>query len=174
MQRISYSDMVSKLAKSGKTIKEEMNLGNLTLLEYTMAVAVDFGEYADRVKKQIIYQKDKGIEVPEDCLPEEVLENLTAEQCHLMHMAMGKFGEAAEVLSLVYNHVFSGEPLALNEVCEELGDEEFYAEGFRQGLGIDRVKVLIQNYDKLYGGTNARYKEGYSDQAAQVRADKAE
>lgn len=102
----------------------------------------------------------------------EINASLSNEQCHLLHMAVGISGEAGELLDAIKKAVIYQKPLDLNNVIEELGDLEFYMEGLRQGLGINRRFTLVHNEHKLQSGKNARYKEGYSDKAAQERADK--
>jgi NTP pyrophosphatase (non-canonical NTP hydrolase) len=100
---------------------------------------------------------------------EDIRTSLTAEGCHLLHMAVGVSGEAGELLDAVKKHVIYCKPIDRANVIEELGDLEFYMEGLRQGLGITREETLIQNIAKL----SVRY-EGlrYTDKAAQARADK--
>ena len=55
---------------------------------------------------------------------EDILASLTPEKCHLLHMAMGVSGEVAELEAST----------SILNTLEELGDIEFYVEGFKQGL----------------------------------------
>jgi NTP pyrophosphatase (non-canonical NTP hydrolase) len=98
-----------------------------------------------------------------------IASELTGEDAHLMHMAIGVCGEAGELLDAIKKRVIYRKPLDLDNVREELGDIEFYLEGIRQGLGFTREECLDANIQKL----RKRY-EGlkYSDSAAQQRADK--
>jgi NTP pyrophosphatase (non-canonical NTP hydrolase) len=94
---------------------------------------------------------------------------LTGEDAHLLHMAVGISGEAGELLDAVKKAAVYRKPIDRENVIEELGDLEFYMEGLRQGLGITREETLQANIAKLgerYNGFK------YSDQAAQNRADK--
>lgn len=100
----------------------------------------------------------------------EIAENMTPAEAHLIHMVMGISGEVGELLDAVKKSVIYKKPLDLENVVEELGDIEFYLEGFRQGLSIKRELTLAGNIAKL----EKRYSAGsYSNQAAQERADKA-
>jgi len=99
---------------------------------------------------------------------EAIAEALTPEKAHLWHAATGVSTEAGELLDAAKKHVIYGKPLDRQNVIEELGDIEFYMEGLRQGLGISREEVLAHNAAKL----SVRYGGGYSDAAAQARADK--
>jgi len=72
---------------------------------------------------------------------EEILGEVTAENMHLLHMAIGMSGEVGELL----------DPIVLSEdwaefdrenMLEELGDYEFYLEGFRQGIGVSRESIV--------------------------------
>lgn len=99
----------------------------------------------------------------------DILESMTADKAHLMHMMMGVSGEVGELLDSIKKHVAYNKPLDYAHIVEELGDIEYYLEGLRQGLNLDRVMILEHNVSKLskrYPGLN------YSDAAAQTRADK--
>ena len=108
----------------------------------------------------------------------DILNSLTAEKCHLWHMATGIAGEGGELLDAVKRIAAYGQELDTvqkdgktirENIKEELGDLEFFMEGVRQIIGVTREEVLDGNYGKL----GKRY-EGlkYSDQAAKARADK--
>lgn len=98
-----------------------------------------------------------------------IASEMTAEDAHLMHMAIGISGEAGELLDAIKKQVIYRKPLDRENALEELGDLEFYMEGIRQGLGFTREECLAANIAKL----GKRY-EGlkYTDTAAQERADK--
>lgn len=98
-----------------------------------------------------------------------ILDSLTANKCHLMHMAMGIAGEAGEIIDAIKKHVMYEKPIDILNIVEELGDIEFYLEGLRHSLLLTREIVLKANIDKLAG---KRYPDGYSDAAATARADK--
>lgn len=100
----------------------------------------------------------------------EVIANeITGDEAHLLHMAVGISGEAGELLGAVKKAVIYRKPLDRKNVVEELGDLEFYMEGLRFKLGITREETLAANIDKL----GERYKgHQYSNQQAQDRADK--
>lgn len=99
-----------------------------------------------------------------------IAQELTGDDAHILHMAVGVSGEAGELLDAVKKAAIYRKPLDRENVIEELGDLEFYMEGLRQGLNISREDTLDANIAKL----GKRY-EGlvYSDKAAQDRADKA-
>jgi len=99
----------------------------------------------------------------------EILESLTPEQTNVWHMATGVSTEAGELLDAVKKYAVYQKEIDRENVIEELGDLEFYMEGIRQALDIERDDVLLHNYNKL----NKRYHQGkYSDQQAQERKDK--
>lgn len=99
-----------------------------------------------------------------------IADELTGNDAHLLHMAVGISGESGELLDAVKKASIYRKPIDRENVIEELGDLEFYMEGLRQGLDITREETLDANITKL----GKRY-EGhqYSDSAAQARADKA-
>lgn len=85
----------------------------------------------------------------------------------LVHMAMGISGESGELLEHVKKIYAYNKAVDREAITKELGDLEFYLEGFRQTLNISREDILIANIEKL----SCRYKNGYSDEAAIARID---
>ena len=98
----------------------------------------------------------------------DILDALTPEQAHIVHMAIGVSGEAGELLDAVKKHAIYQQPLDMENVVEELGDMEFYMQGLRESLGLTREEVLEANIRKL----TERYGGSYSDEKARDRADK--
>jgi NTP pyrophosphatase (non-canonical NTP hydrolase) len=98
-----------------------------------------------------------------------IVETLTPEKAHAIHMAIGISGEAGELLDAIKKYVIYNKDLDRTNVIEELGDISFYFEGLCQCLNITREEILAANITKLsvrYNGLK------YSDKAAQERADK--
>jgi NTP pyrophosphatase (non-canonical NTP hydrolase)/ribosomal protein L21E len=98
-----------------------------------------------------------------------IIDSLTAEKMDALHMAVGIAGEAGELLDAVKKYVVYNKAADIENIIEELGDLEFYMEGIRQNFGITRQQTIDANITKL----GVRYAQGYSDKAAQERADKA-
>jgi len=99
----------------------------------------------------------------------DIQQELTAEDCHSIHMIMGVSGEVGELLDAIKKSVIYRKPLDVDNVIEELGDIEFYLEGLRQGLNITREETLQHNIEKL----GKRYSgHQYSNEQAKNRADK--
>lgn len=99
-----------------------------------------------------------------------IIDSLTPEKMHILHMAIGIAGEAGELIDTIKKSTIYEKELDLENVIEELGDLEFYMQGLRYALGIHRVTTIEANKKKLY----KRYAGQYSDKAAQERADKVE
>lgn len=99
----------------------------------------------------------------------DIAAEITNSDAHAIHMIMGVAGEVGELLDAIKKSVIYRKPLDLENVIEEMGDIEFYLEGLRQGLNLDRDVILQANIDKL----SKRYSSGsYSDTEAKSRADK--
>lgn len=103
---------------------------------------------------------------------QDVLDSLTPLKCDISHAAYGIGTEAGELMDAVKKHIYYNREIDRENVKEELGDLEFYLQALRSRLGITRQETLEHNINKLLKGKKARYKEGYSDQAAAERADK--
>jgi NTP pyrophosphatase (non-canonical NTP hydrolase) len=83
-------------------------------------------------------------------------------------MSIGVSGESGELLDAIKKWAIYQKPLDIDNVIEELGDIEFYLEGIRQKLGLNRNMILEHNIEKL----RRRYGTKYTNEAAQRRADK--
>ena len=166
VQSGAHANMVSELAKSGEEIRSSITTAKWSLLVEAFREGVTAGNKVDAVKKQVVYNKAATLVAAEQFNHPD----MTAEQAHLIHMALGIFGEAAELMDAVFTSVGGHYELDMENVIEELGDIEFYMEGFRQGIETTREEILDENIQKL---NVRRYPDGYSDQAAQERADKA-
>ncbi len=90
------------------------------------------------------------------------------DQGKMVHMAMGVAGEAGELIDAVKKHWIYGKPLDVENVKEELGDLLFYATKIANLCGLTWDEIEAHNVEKL----KKRYPTGYSDAAAQARADK--
>lgn len=98
-----------------------------------------------------------------------ILNTLTPGKVDLLHAIVGLAGEVGELVDAVKKHVMYEKDLDLANIIEELGDMEFYAEQLRAQLNITREETLSCNIVKL----RLRYPDGYTNKAAEARADKA-
>lgn len=99
----------------------------------------------------------------------QLLAELQPGDCDLLHMAIGIAGEAGELLDCIKAAVIYRKPLNLANAIEELGDLEFFMEGLRQRLDVDREETIEGNMTKL----SKRYaKMTYSNASAQNKVDK--
>lgn len=74
----------------------------------------------------------------------DILAQLDAPKCHLLHMAVGVSGEAAELLQAVSEPLRTLTAVDRANVVEELGDAEFYLEGLRAALFLARRPYSIE------------------------------
>ena len=165
---MNYSEFVRSRFKSGEKIAEEMTPANAALLNHSIASMVAESCRLDLVKKQSIYNQDKGLFIGHIETHRFKDFTITPQQAELLHAAIGIAGEAGELLDAVRKHIFDGQPLDRENVVEELGDLGFYLEAAFQVLGVDRSCIEAMNQAKL----SKRYEGGYSDQQAQERKDK--
>jgi NTP pyrophosphatase (non-canonical NTP hydrolase) len=99
----------------------------------------------------------------------EIVESMTHEDAHMMHMAIGVSGEAGELLDAIKKAVIYRKPLDFLNVKEEAGDILFYLTGLLGQLGMSIDECIEENRRKL----SKRYALGrYSNDQAVTRADK--
>lgn len=113
--------MVRNLAKPGEQIAEtlEQDRDGFVDLLNIVAEVINAGALLDAAKKAVVYSKP-GVPNPE-VIPYADIETLnlsfdllTPAQAHLLHMAIGVAGEAAELLEAVYKHIVDVRPLDLS------------------------------------------------------------
>ena len=171
-----YSAMVTELAKPGQAMLDTLKFSGFLSLLQICCKLIDRGNELDTIKKQVVYNKPapegipeiKSFQLPSSQGLGKALDEMTPEKMHLLHMAVGLAGEAAEMLEQVVSHVLGAE-LDGENVREEAGDATFYIVGLLNGIHTPLGEAQLANKVKLLG---KRYKNGYSDQAAQERADK--
>jgi NTP pyrophosphatase (non-canonical NTP hydrolase) len=101
---------------------------------------------------------------------QDILNSLSPEDCHNLHMIIGLDGEVGELTDALKKSIIYRKPLDKENVIEEIGDIMFYLEGLMQSLGITGQECIEANIKKL----SVRYSEGsYSNAQASERADKA-
>lgn len=86
----------------------------------------------------------------------------------LLHGAIGISGEAGELLDSIKKTWVYNKDVDLGNIKEELGDLLFYIQHVANTAGFNLEAVLVDNMTKL----RIRYPSGYTDAAAQARADK--
>ena len=100
-----------------------------------------------------------------------IAEELTPDDCHRLHMAVGISGEAGELLDAIKKATIYRKPLDIANVREECGDLLFYITGLLDSLDIELDSVIAENVGKL----SLRYRSlNYSNDAAIARLDKIE
>jgi len=87
----------------------------------------------------------------------------------LLHAAIGAAGEAGELADAVKKSVFYGQPLNIENVCEEIGDVLWYIALAASSCGLKLSTCMQYNVSKL----EKRYKSGkFTEKEAAERADK--
>jgi len=99
-----------------------------------------------------------------------IAEELTPEDCHRLHMAIGISGEAGELLDAVKKATIYRKQLDIANIVEECGDLLFYISGMLDSIGVDIESAIAANTSKL----SIRYGKAYSDESAIARLDKVE
>jgi len=101
----------------------------------------------------------------------EIVRQLTPQQAHLLHMAVGVSGEAGELLDVVKKHCVYQKQIDIPHIIEEAGDILFYLTGLLNELDLSLEDCIDANREKL----SRRYASGrYSNEQAIARADKVE
>jgi NTP pyrophosphatase (non-canonical NTP hydrolase) len=100
-----------------------------------------------------------------------IAEELTPDDCHRLHMAVGISGEAGELLDAVKKATIYRKPIDIANIREECGDLLFYIVGILDSIGADLDSVIAENVAKL----SLRYRSlNYTNADAIARLDKLE
>lgn len=99
----------------------------------------------------------------------KILEDLTPEKAHLLHMIIGLSGEVGELLDAIKKHCIYNKPLDFDNLVEELGDITFYLTAIMDVFHLAQKELYVANVKKL----GKRYQSGsYSNAEAIARTDK--
>lgn len=165
---IKFEEMVAGLVKPGADIVAEMTPSKSAALGVAINAALRASSQVDSCKRYVIYGKT-GDQEAHMSARTDIGHCLTPRLAHKLHMAIGLFGEAGEILESVVKEIQFGIRDEDNEI-EESGDIEFYHEGFRQACGFSREEAIRENIEKL----GKRYQgHKYTDAQALARADKS-
>lgn len=91
----------------------------------------------------------------------DLLKSLTAEKCHAWHMSSCIMGEVAELVE-------GNETGDVINIGEELGDIEFYMEGFRQGVNLSRETIVQMSIGLAHKDVSLGYAAGLVVEAANM------
>lgn len=77
---------------------------------------------------------------------QEIIDSMTPDSAHMLHMAVGISGEVGELVELMALGALARRLPNPDKVTEELGDLEYFTEGFRQVTGITfgECKTVIE------------------------------
>lgn len=183
----TYEDMVARLVKPGKEILETLTPEKVHLLHMAVGMAgevaemlgaispgIDMNNMEEELGDYIFYSTGawQGLErVPSEYEASKHLNTSPTVAHRLVSVAYKRTGGFLDLVKkvTVYNKATDEDVLA--KALEE-ADLAVFALAYTLGFNLDNLKK--KNQEKLSTGKNARYKEGYTDQAAQERADKQE
>lgn len=191
-----FSPMVANLVKSGDAIMASLTPVGVDLWHGATGVAGECGELLDAYLLSMRYD----LAIDNENLIEELgdtefyLEQVRTNRglnrndviakASLMdagqffHCETGEFFAllavaGTDLLDVVKKAVVYNKPIPDEDFIERLAAIEIQLDHIREIYGITRDDTISANIFKLATGPNARYKHGYTDQAAQDRADKA-
>lgn len=181
-----HQEYIDETAEIEKVFPETTEMGPFAAsdLARIMGGLIGIAELGDQFKKHIAYGKlfdesgalllaeKKSADLDE--ISDAVCDSQTAlmisqQDMRLLHGALGLYTEAAEMLEAVFKGIFSDDDLDMVNVLEELGDAHFYMGVMHRASGIPVASALHANLNKLIRGDNARYKDGFSGEAAENR-----
>lgn len=67
---------------------------------------------------------------------QKIINDLTPNKAHMLHMAIGISGEVGELAIPIYKTIYDKQKVDIDNIKEELGDIWFYLEGLEQSLDL--------------------------------------
>jgi NTP pyrophosphatase (non-canonical NTP hydrolase) len=190
-----HAEMVTMLAKPGAAILGTMTPEKAHLLHMAVGISGEVGEVLQALVRSTEVKSNEEAQEVLDNVREELgdiefymeglRQGIGVSRYEIIAIAerlsnpmvkaippVGIAVFAGNVLDQVKKHVIYNKELALQELKNELAGLEYHLSAFRSEYRFHRTDSLNHVYNKLIGGEKARYKDGYSDKAAQERADK--
>ena len=190
MSKVTHPVMVKALAKPGEDIAATLSAEAADLWHAATGVAGETAEILEAVavvSKTVPLDRENMIEElgdmefyieqarrnvglsRDDTMPGFTMSGATPMvDAVMLSIAGGQF------LDLVKKSVLYQKPIPKTDFITRLRAIEEAMAALRLATNISYEMTIAGNIYKLAEGPNARYKDGYSDQAAQDRADKAE
>lgn len=174
-------DEYIKGAVSTESVKEEIKV-NKKFLKHVIAMHIASGNLLDHIKKHAFYGReydhrgmDKHIMDISDTMKQ--LQDMTFDELdddeevlnidtRIFHAMIGTATEAVEIVEAIN----IDEPaLDLINIGEEFGDLNWFQAIFCDASGIEWNNILDVNAEKLFKAKEARYKKGFTEDAANKR-----
>lgn len=168
-------------AVSTESQVEELKV-NRELLENILSIHIASGNILDQIKKHAFYRREyddikidgnlyaiqRSMEALKYLTHDDIsnFENELHINPRIFHAIMGTATEAIELLEALD---FDGGVMDYVNLGEEFGDLNWYQAIFCDATGIEWEHILKVNADKLHKSNKARYKNGFSDEDANVR-----
>ena len=148
----------------------------LEIVRHIMCDVIEVGAQADLLKKWIFYGKTIEGHIPASSLPDWMLgqayDNFdNHETVRLFHAVLGLVTEAAEMMEMLRDHLFSGMPIDVQNLIEETGDGLWYNALIAKYCGFLTLdEFMASNKAKL----TQRYGEKWNQEGALNRDTAAE
>mgnify|MGYP001827435397 CR=1 FL=1 len=168
-------------AVSTESVKGGLRV-NREFLENILRMHIATGNILDQVKKHAFYGREyddmkidgnlfaviRSMEKLQGMTHDEISENEEPLIINprIFHAIMGTATEAVELLEALD---FDGNEMDYVNLGEEFGDLNWYQAIFCDASGIEWEHILKVNADKLHKSNKARYKNGFSNEDANVR-----
>lgn len=192
----AHQEMVTRLAKPGHAILDSMTPAKAHLLHMAIGISGEAGELvagivANNTNRQNLrviaecYENIveelgdiefyvegllQGVGLTHDGVANALIDGEYPVEFHY-DLSEGIAVYSANILDTVKKHVIYNKVLDEATLMNNLCGLEFHLEEIRMFAGVSREDTLAHNIAKLTGD-KGRYKQGYSDKAAQERADK--
>lgn len=110
-------------------------------------------------------KKVKSVDTNYPAVNERISDNQSMQA--LVHGSLGLAGETGEVVDMIKKHLIFNKPLDTDKLKKELGDVLWYMSVIIHEIGSSYEEIMQMNAEKL----DARYPQGFSEQAALERKD---
>jgi len=168
-------------AVSTESVKDEIKI-NKKFLKAIIALHIASGNMLDQAKKHAFYGRaydhraiDRNVMDVANTLKQ--MQDITFDELEdkedvidinprIFHAMIGTATEAVEMVEALD---LDGGELDIVNIGEEFGDLNWYQAIFCDAAGIKWDDILEINAQKLYKSQQARYKEGFTDEAANER-----
>jgi len=154
---------------------------NEKFLTHILKMHIASGNILDQIKKHAFYNRSYDDQTIDDnlvaiyraikSLAEFDDEEITRETVlqidpRIFHAILGTATESVELLEALE---YTGGEMDLVNIGEEFGDLNWYQAIFCDASNTEWETILSTNAEKLYKANNARYKDGFADDAANKR-----
>ena len=157
---VEWANTLDSTGKDSTQARARLRGPALVPVARIMGDIIEVGKFADDIKKLVFYGKPVEVAQYSELSPERIGNAVSAFQSHdlvrIFHAALGFVTESAEIMEMLYKHIYEGEEFDWNNLTEECGDLLWY-------MALMAKAKDLKTFDEFMLTNRAKLTKRYGD-----------